>query len=113
MLKQLASKGARTLIEHDGARLRVYRGKIVQDGGLDGFAPIPWRGEARVTLPGGELRFKRVRGAGIDCEALKAADCVIRPRRGGEKLQLHPRRPRRTLKNLFQEAGIAPWERSR
>jgi tRNA(Ile)-lysidine synthase len=28
-------------------------------------------------------------------------------------LQLHPRRPRRTLKNLFQEAGVPSWARLR
>ncbi|MGH8690803.1 MAG: tRNA lysidine(34) synthetase TilS, partial [Burkholderiales bacterium] len=28
-------------------------------------------------------------------------------------LQPDPRRPRRTLKNLFQETGVPPWERDR
>jgi tRNA(Ile)-lysidine synthase len=37
----------------------------------------------------------------------------VRLRSGGERLQLDARRPRRTLKNLFQEAGIPPWERGR
>ena len=26
-------------------------------------------------------------------------------------MRLEARRPRRTLKNLFQEAGVPPWER--
>ncbi|HNE16445.1 MAG TPA: tRNA lysidine(34) synthetase TilS, partial [Rhodocyclaceae bacterium] len=34
-------------------------------------------------------------------------------RRGGERLSLHPAGPSRTLKNLFQEAGIPPWLRPR
>ena len=113
MLKQLASRGPRTLIEHDGARLRVYRDKVHFDQASETFAPIRWQGERRVAVPGGELRFKRVRGAGIDCAAIGDVACSIRPRSGGEHLQLHPRRPRRTLKNLFQEAGIPPWERER
>ena len=37
----------------------------------------------------------------------------VRLRSGGERLQPNPRRPRRTLKNLFQEAGIPPWARVR
>jgi tRNA(Ile)-lysidine synthase len=37
----------------------------------------------------------------------------VRLRRGGERLQPDARRPRRTLKNLFQEAGVPPWERDR
>ncbi|HNC79896.1 MAG TPA: tRNA lysidine(34) synthetase TilS, partial [Rhodocyclaceae bacterium] len=30
-----------------------------------------------------------------------------------ERLSLHPAGPSRTLKNLFQEAGIPPWLRPR
>jgi tRNA(Ile)-lysidine synthase len=33
------------------------------------------------------------------------------PRDGGEKLKLHPNRPRKSLKNLYQEANIPPWQR--
>lgn len=116
MLKQLASGGRRTLIEHDGARLRVYRGKIVEDRGggtfTPAFTPIAWKGERRLALPelGGELRFRRARGKGI---AASARPLGVRLRSGGERLQPDPRRPRRTLKNLFQEAGVPPWERDR
>jgi tRNA(Ile)-lysidine synthase len=112
MLRQLASGGARTLIQHDGTRLRVYRNELQFEQPADSFS-VEWKGERRVALPGGEVRFKRVRGDGIDCDALKDGACFIRPRSGGERLQMHPRRPRRTLKNLFQEAGIPPWERER
>jgi tRNA(Ile)-lysidine synthase len=34
-------------------------------------------------------------------------------RRGGERLKPEPGRPRRALKNLFQEAGVPPWRRER
>ncbi|MNC88783.1 tRNA(Ile)-lysidine synthetase [compost metagenome] len=34
-------------------------------------------------------------------------------RQGGERLQPDCRRPRRSLKNLLQEAGVAPWLRER
>lgn len=115
MLKQLGARGARMRIEHDGAELRRYRDRVHVLAKADAapFAPIRWRGERRVAVPGGELRFRRVRGEGIDCEALEAEACFIRPRAGGERLQTDARRPRRTLKNLFQEAGIPPWERER
>jgi tRNA(Ile)-lysidine synthase len=114
MLKQLTSKGARTLIEHDGARLRVYRGHVVlaENTAPTAFTPLKWKGESRLAIPelGGELRFRRVRGKGIDA-ATKALR--VRLRAGGERLQPDARRPRRTLKNLFQEAGVPPWERDR
>lgn len=112
LLKQLGSRSAR--IEHDGTELGLYRGAIhFVAKGEKSFAPIPWQGERRIEMPGGEVRFKRVRGEGIDCGAVKDATCSIRARSGGERLQPHPLRPRRTLKNLFQEAGIPPWERER
>jgi len=112
MLKQLTSQGSKTLIEHDGARLRVYRGKIMEDRGAGSFRPIPWKGEPKLPIPelGGELRFRRARGKGI---AASAKPLRVRLRAGGERLQPDPRRPRRTLKNLFQEAGVPPWERDR
>jgi tRNA(Ile)-lysidine synthase len=112
MLKQLTSRGSKTLIEHDGARFRVYRGSLVEDRRAGSFTPIPWRGERKLALPelGGELRFRRARGKGI---AADAKPLQIRVRKGGERLQPDPRRPRRTLKNLFQEAGVPPWERDR
>jgi len=36
---------------------------------------------------------------------------TIRARSGSEKLQLKPNSPRRTLKNLYQEADVPPWQR--
>jgi tRNA(Ile)-lysidine synthase len=112
MLKQLTSGGSRTLIEHDGTRLRVYRGQIIEDRRAGTFTSIAWQGESRLAIPelGGELRFRRARGKGI---AAGAKPLRVRLRVGGERLQPDPRRPRRTLKNLFQEAGVPPWQRDR
>lgn len=96
MLRQLTGKGARTAIAHDGAVLRVYRGRVSVDRAV-----------------GGELRLRPARGRGIDAARLARARLTLRPRTGGERLQIDARRPRRTLKNLFQEAGVPPWERER
>jgi tRNA(Ile)-lysidine synthase len=114
MLKQLTSRGARTLVEHDGKRLRVYRGRLCVEPAAPqaAFAPLRWQGERRLAIPalGGELRFRRARGQGIDASL---TSLQVRLRSGGERLQPDPRRPRRTLKNLFQEAGVPPWRRDR
>jgi tRNA(Ile)-lysidine synthase len=114
MLKQLTAQGARTRLEHDGVTLRVYRGKLLEEKPTKPFVPRAWRGERRVPIPelGGELRFTP--GDGIDARRMEEeASFEIRTRSGGERLQVHPRRPRRTLKNLFQEAGVPSWERER
>jgi tRNA(Ile)-lysidine synthase len=97
MLRQLAGRGARAEIAHDGALLRRYRDRVSvtrADAGRDG-----------------ELRLRPARGRGIDATRLAQAPLSLRARVGGERLQLDVRRPRRSLKNLFQEAGIPPWRR--
>lgn len=117
MLKQLVSGTSRAQLEHDGATLRVYRGKVFMEAraqkALALFRAVPWRGERRLPIPAlnGELRFKA--GEGIDAAQLRRNDFVVKLRSGGERLQLDPRRPRRTLKNLFQEAGVPSWARDR
>jgi len=114
MLKQLAARGPRTLLEHDGARFRSYRGELVPDPKRTdaAFRAAEWKGERCLKLPalGGELRFRSARGQGI---ALEHRPLSVRLRAGGERLQPDRRRPRRTLKNLFQEAGVPAWRRER
>ena len=112
MLKQLGSKSGE--IGHDGVVFRLYRKKIfVTKKKTNSFEPRSWNGEARLELPGGELRFRSARGRGIDRGRLKDKALQVRLRSGGERLQPDARRPRRTLKNLFQEASVPPWERER
>ncbi len=117
MLKQLGGGGARTRIRHDGSELRVYRGKveIARAATPAPFAAVHWQGERRLALPalGGELRFGRARGRGIAAALVDGHKLSVRLRRGGERLRPDPRRPRRSLKNLFQEAGVPPWQRER
>ena len=62
---------------------------------------------------GGVLRFKPEEGRGLSLAKLRAARVTARLRQGGERLRLDAGRPRRTLKNLFQERGIPPWRRDR
>ncbi len=117
MLRQLTGPGTRTAIAHDGALLRVYRGRVevLSESEPVAFATMPWRGEPKLSLPalGGELRFRRTRGRGIDAELLEGRGLSVQLRGSGGRLRPDPRRPRRTLKNLFQEAGVPPWERER
>jgi tRNA(Ile)-lysidine synthase len=113
LLKQLTSDGKRTTVAHDGVKLRVYRDKVSIDSSRDSpFASMEWKGETLLRIPalGGELRFRKARGKGI---ALEHKPLSIRLRSGGERLQPDAKRPRRTLKNLFQEAGVPPWQRER
>lgn len=119
MLRQLRSGGTRIAIRHDGRLLRLYRGKLTVDeaGEPRLFEPMAWNGQRRVALPalGGAVTFRIAgpRTPGIDASLLKRNAFSFRLRGGGERLQPDPKRPRRTLKNLFQEAGVPPHERER
>ena len=74
-----------------------------------------WRGESKLPLTelGGILRMKNCRSAGISLKRLLAEPVTVRARKGGERFQPDPRRPRRSLKNLLQEAQVPPWMRAR
>jgi tRNA(Ile)-lysidine synthase len=61
----------------------------------------------------GVLKFKPEEGRGLSLAKLRAGRVTVRLRHGGERLRLDARRPRRTLKNLFQERGVPPWRRDR
>ncbi len=66
----------------------------------------PWHHETELALPHGMLRFARATGCGIDAESIPAQGFVVRSRVGGERCRVAANRRNRSLKNLFQEAGI-------
>lgn len=75
------------------------------------------RGAAIALAPGAHhlgCGLLELTPAPIGVRALRAdlARCEVRFRNGGERLRL-PGRPGTTLKRLFQEAGVPPWERDR
>lgn len=74
--------------------------------------PVPVRCHGRDDIPwgGGRVRITPTIGAGVRA-ALFDATAELRLRSGGEKIALQARRPRRALKDCFQEAGVPPWER--
>ncbi len=81
--------------------------------------PVRWRGERvlRIATLGASLKMSRNNGkdnnAGIDLACLNAAPVYVRLRRGGERLRPEAGRPRRWIKDLFQEHKVPPWVRDR
>jgi tRNA(Ile)-lysidine synthetase-like protein len=57
------------------------------------------------------LRFVAADGEGFDPDWLRAVPLEVRARGGGERFKPHPTRPSKTLKRLFQDAGIAEFDR--
>lgn len=97
--------------------VRRYREWACIDRSGDAHAyRVDWRGEAVLNFPdGGQLNFEQVSGAGVAADKITQG-LVVTNRSGAEarwklSLRLDEKRPTRSLKNLWQEAGIPPWER--
>ena len=89
--------------QHDGACIRLWRSALQ-------LAPTPqgcWTFRAVPT---------RSQEPGIARQSLlraqKNGSVEYRERQGAEKLQIKANAPRRTLKNLYQESKVPPWERN-
>lgn len=118
----LLADSAHAQFVHERWRFRRYRDRIsVEEGGPAVPAPPPafafrWRGEREIALPhwGGVLCFvQSPRPDAPGADWLAAQPLEVRAARGGQRLRPHAAGPSRTLKNLFQERGIAPQLRAR
>jgi tRNA(Ile)-lysidine synthase len=113
----LTARGdAKLLLRLGGRELRRHRGLLLlraADGALRTGATIHWHGEPEIAVPswGGVLRFVPTDAAGFDRDWLRARPLELRARTGGERFKPHPTRPSKTLKRLFQDAGIAEFDR--
>lgn len=129
LLQQLCSArdDAQVRISLGGALIRRYRGEVhvepsakSPEDKTKALEPQPglaviWALQDVLELPGsgGRLQFERALGQGLSLARLTAEPVTVRLRGGGERLRPDCRRPRRSLKNLLQEAEIPPWQRQR
>ncbi|MGB7479334.1 MAG: tRNA lysidine(34) synthetase TilS, partial [Burkholderiaceae bacterium] len=105
----------------DFGRLRLHRvgGRLELRPALAAVAPetvvLVWRGEAAIDVPqwGGRLLFQPVPGLGLAPERLRAGPLELRVRAGAERFKPAPNRPSKSLKQVFQENDIPPWQRAR
>ena len=71
-----------------------------------------WAGESEIILPNGQkLKFKKVKGRGINLKFLDHQKLKIRNRQGGEFFKPDSKRPTKKIKQLLQESNLPPWER--
>jgi tRNA(Ile)-lysidine synthase len=105
---------ARVRIELGEAALWGWRGGVYVVATGNPPAPVIWRGDSELSLPGlGVLGFQAAVGQGLSQASLVAGRVVLRCRRGGEHLRLRPDGPTHSLKVLLQANGIPPWARAR
>ncbi len=110
---------AMPLVHWTGAEVRRYRGQLYAMPPLAEHDParsLAWADTAS-PLPlesaGGVLSARAVQGEGLRAAALAEAGCRVAFRRGGEHCRPSGRGHRHSLKKLFQEQGIPPWQRDR
>jgi tRNA(Ile)-lysidine synthase len=88
--------------QHDDVCIRLWRGVLQVASSNNGhwvFMDIPVRSKS-LGLPTEWVNEAQERGL-----------IEERQRKGSEKIQIKPKTPRKSLKNLFQESDIPPWER--
>jgi tRNA(Ile)-lysidine synthase len=93
----------------------VHRGRLWLEP-VDGneVVPVPWHGEEVLPWGGGKVSFDAVVGQGLDASLLAGRDDVVLISRWPElAMRQGAGRPRRSFKNLCQEAGIPAWLRPR
>jgi tRNA(Ile)-lysidine synthase len=114
----MARPDARLLLRVGPFEIRRHRGLLLlrasQRTSSDAVT-VSWQGEPEIAVPvwGGVLQFATHVDEGFDAEWLAAAPLELRGRGGGERFKPHPTRPSKTLKRLFQDAGIPEFERAR
>ncbi|MDR2506490.1 MAG: tRNA lysidine(34) synthetase TilS [Candidatus Accumulibacter sp.] len=122
-IRQLATASAETCVSTADGELRVYRDELYVlpvlphhanplDTPAECFLKSGEAGEG-ISWAGGVIRLVSTRGAGIRRNSIEEGNAVFQTLQEGERLKIHPARPRKSLGKLFQEAGIPPWERKR
>jgi len=97
------------LANMSGTDLQLSKGsQAVQDAQQDLVWP---NGQTSIKIARNQVLSCEPASKGILREQWQKAKIELRFRRGGEKISLPGRQGHHSLKNLFQEAGIPPWER--
>ncbi|MGZ8175909.1 tRNA lysidine(34) synthetase TilS [Methylobacter sp.] len=102
------------VLSGQGYSIRRYRDKLYCLTNLSGTEPQDrvWpAGQASIKITDDRTLSCESSSKGISRERWQDASVEVRFRRGGEKIRLPGREGHHSLKNLFQEAGIPPWER--
>ncbi|MEQ8497457.1 MAG: tRNA lysidine(34) synthetase TilS, partial [Gammaproteobacteria bacterium] len=95
--------------------VRRYRGELyVTAAELPGppREALAWTAQTPLALAVGTLSVRQGQGLALDPARLRSGAMTVRFRVGGERCRLPGSAHRRTLKQLFQEWGVPPWERA-
>ena len=115
-VRQLRESAAVSLyLPLGGAACCMHQGSLWVERSLDAVpSATNWRpgAEGEVEWAGGRVVNRVATGEGLSLRLLQAAESVKLSARGeGLRMRIAPGRPRRSFKNLCQEAGIPAWLR--
>ncbi|MEW8030442.1 MAG: tRNA lysidine(34) synthetase TilS [Candidatus Thiodiazotropha sp.] len=103
------------LIRWEDWEVRRYRDRLFLNRTLDidlPSQPLIWSDGDELALPEGLGRLiARPGEAGVSAARWRQGEVEVRFRRGGERCKVSGRPGHRSLKKLFQEWGVPPWER--
>jgi tRNA(Ile)-lysidine synthase len=97
-----------------GFVIRRYRDRLycLKQAEQEPLQDMNWpAGETAINFAIHRSLSYSISSAGILHDKWHKAKVTVKFRSGGEKIRLPNRKEHHTLKNLFQEAGIPPWER--
>jgi tRNA(Ile)-lysidine synthase len=105
-------------VRWDRYEVRRYRDAVfcLQQTVIRGTGRVlDWSLSGPLTLPGagGVLTATPVSGAGLRHTDAMAGSITVRWRKGGERCRPAGRGHQHSLKKMFQEQGVPPWERGR
>jgi tRNA(Ile)-lysidine synthase len=112
------TRTARAAVRWSAAEVRRYRDRLSVTALADPpdmNLRLSWNPDEALEIPGTNyvLRAQETVGSGLARAKLAGKRLTVRLRQGGERLQLPGRLHHHKLKKLLQEAGVAPWERTR
>lgn len=118
LLEMLTAREDRNpVVEWPGVELRRYRDRLFVMSTLEPLersVEIEWDGKSELNLPSGlgTISVKKSEH-GIPVDRWERGEITVTFRTGGERCKPIGRDGSKSLKNLFQEQGIPPWERER
>ena len=113
-----AAEDRNPCISWQGVEVRRYRDRLYAMSPIDELdenLSFPWQPGQALVLPGaaGTLLSRSVVGRGIFIAEHQIGQTELRFRHGGESCRPEGKTGHTSLKKLFQQAGIPPWQRTR
>ncbi|MCG8006279.1 MAG: tRNA lysidine(34) synthetase TilS [Candidatus Thiodiazotropha lotti] len=106
---------AKPLVAWSGWEIRRYRDDLIlrQNRPAESLPEsIVWQDKEKLVLPGGLGTLIATNGStGLDRQRWQQGKVEVRFRQGGERCIPAGRSHHKSLKKLFQESGVPPWER--